>query len=421
MQTILLFIIYLFFFNWLITRISFFKNSGLNNWWLTGLFTLKIIAGLAYAFFYLQPSYYATSDTWHYFDLSKGETDWLLKDPVAFFKDIFVSAYHQRSGLFASTNSYWNDLKSTVVIKLLAICNVFTFKNYFADIIFFNFFFFFGPVALYKLVKQLFSLNSLLLIACIFLLPSFLFWCSGIHKDGFIFSGAALIAYYFNEQIYNRRINLRSVIISILCFIVVFALRNFMAMLLLPALLIWLLCSFYPARSKIIIATVYGLGILLFFVSPFISTATNLPEYVIEKQDEFKKLSGTSAIYVPSLESSFTSFVKFLPTAIDIAFFRPHVTEVNNKSYIPAAAEVICLWLFAALFLFIRKKSNKTPEQKAFLFFCICFAISFLLLAGYTITFSGAIVRYRAVVLPFLFVPVVAGLQLNKRIKHITA
>ena len=420
-QTILLFIVYLFIFNWLITRIGFFKNTGLNQWWLTGLFTLKIIAGLAYAFFYLQPAYYATSDTWHYFDLSKGETDWLLKDPAAFFKDIFVSGYQQSGGLFAGENSYWNDLKSTLVIKLLAICNVFTFKNYYADIVFFNFFFFFGPVALYKLVKQLFNTNKLLLISCIFLLPSFLFWCSGIHKDGFIFSCTALIAYYFNEQICNRRVNLKPAIISILCFIVLFALRNFMALLLLPALLIWLLCCLYPVRSKIIIASVYGLGILLFFVSPFISTTTNLPEYVIEKQDEFKKLSGTSSIDVPALDNSFTSFVKFFPTAVDIAFFRPHVTEINNKSYIPAAAEVICLWLFAAVSLFIRKKSNKTPEQKAFIFFCICFAVSFLLLAGYTITFSGAIVRYRAVVLPFLFIPVAAGLQFSKGVKHITA
>lgn len=407
---------YLLFFNWLITRIPFFKNAGFNKWWLAGLFTLKIIAGLAYAFFYLQPAYNATSDTWRYFDLSKGETDWLLKDPLAFFKDIFVSGYQQSGGLFSGENSYWNDLKSNVIIKLLAICNVFTFKNYYADIIFFNFFFFFGPVALYKLVQQLFRVNRLLLVVCIFLLPSFLFWCSGIHKDGFIFSGTALIVYYFNKQLCSRRINARLVIISILCFIVVFALRNFMALLLLPALLTWLLCSLYPSRSKIIIAAVYGLGMLLFFVSPAISPGTNLPGYVIEKQEEFKKLSGTSAIDVPALENSFTSYIKFLPTAVDIAFFRPHITEINNKSYIPAAAEVLCLWLFAAGSLFIRKKSNNGPGQKAFIFFCICFAISFLLLAGYTITFSGAIVRYRAVVLPFLFIPVVVGLKLNKNI-----
>ena len=119
---------------------------------------------------------------------------------------------------------------------------------------------------------------------------------------------------------------------------------------------------------------------------------------------------------MPALENSFTSYIKFLPTAVDIAFFRPHITEINNKSYIPAAAEVLCLWLFAAGSLFIRKKSNNGPGQKAFIFFCICFAVSFLLLAGYTITFSGAIVRYRAVVLPFLFIPVVVGLKLNKNI-----
>ena len=411
LQTISVFIIYLFIFTWLVTRINFFRNSGVTNRWLAGLFVLKIAAGLAYAFFYLQPAYNATSDTWRYFELSKGETDWLVKDPAAFFKDIFVSGYQQTSGLFSSESSYWNDLKSNVIIKLLAICNLFTFKDYYSDVIFFNFIFFFGPVAVYRLVQQLFNLNRLIAIAGIFLLPSFLFWCSGIHKDGLIFTCTGLIVFYFNQQLIQRKISAWSMVISLLCFISLFALRNFMALLLLPALLVWFLCNWYPSKAIVFTALIYGMGILAFFVSPIVSPAVSMPGYVIEKQEEFKQLSGTSAIDVPLLESSFTSFIKFLPTAVDIAFFRPHITEINNKSYIPAAAEVLCLWLFAVVVLFIRKKNNNDSKQKAFLLFCLCFAVSFLLLAGYTITFSGAIVRYRAVVLPFLFIPVIQGLQ----------
>ena len=411
MQTIAVFVIYFLLFTWLIGRIAFIKNAGLQKGWIWGLFSIKILAGLAYGLFYLQPAYNATSDTWHFFELSKGETDWLLNDPRAFFKDIFVYGYGHSGNLFLGENSYWNDLKSNIIIKLLAICNVFTFKNYYADIIFFNFFFFFGPIALYRLVRSTFDTNKILTVAIVFLIPSFLFWCSGIHKDGLIFSCTALIIFHVQKQLNERKFISSSIIWMSALFILLFALRNFMALLLVPSLLIWILAFFYPKKSVLITAIAVFSGVLLFFLSGTISNETSLPQYIIEKQNEFKQLSGTSQIYVPLLENTVSSFARFLPTAIDIAFFRPHITEINNLSYIPAAAEIIVLWAAIIVSFFIKKTSPYSKQQSSFLLFCVVFSVLFLLLAGYTITFSGAIVRYRATVLPFLFIPVLNRLS----------
>jgi hypothetical protein len=403
---IIVFLIYLLLFNWLITRIPFFIHAGINKWVLIVLFTLKVLAGLGYAWFYQQPAYFEGSDTWRYFNISLGETDWLLKDPIAFWKDIFVSGYTQPGNLFSGNNSYWNDLKSNIVIKLLAICNVFTGKNYYAAIPFFNFLFFFGPIALYRLAKQVFNIHTYVLIACLFLLPSVLFWCSGIHKDGLILSATALILYFFQQQLLQNKLSISNMLIILFCVVVVFALRNFMALLLLPALLVWLIIWRYQVKSWVVVAAVYGLGIILFFVSPYFSESANLPGYVIEKQTEFKQLSGSSLIAVPPLENNINSFIHFLPSAFDIAFFRPHITEIKNKSYIPAATEIICLWLFVLTAIIMGYKNKNNRQQQALTAALLCFAISFLLLAGFTIPFSGAIVRYRAVILPFLLIPV---------------
>jgi hypothetical protein len=404
--SVIVFIIYVVFFNWLVTCIPFIKNTGLPAGWITFLFSLKIIAGLFYAWFYLQPSYYATSDTWHYYEASKQETDWLLKEPLAFFKDLFTYGYHNSGNLFIGENSYWNDLKSNIVIKLLAIFNVFTFKNYFADIIFFNFLFFFGPVALYRLIQKLFPANKILLVGFIFLIPSFLFWCSGIHKDGLIFLSLALIAFHFQHQLEHKKINIQSFLFILFFIATLFALRNFMTFLLIPSLLVWWLCCRYPAKAKLIIGITYGAGLILFFLSGKISPQTDLPGYIIEKQVEFKKLSGNSEINVPMLEHNFSSFLEFFPSAIDIAVFRPHVTEIKNISYAPAVLEILFLWGIMLFSLVYRKQTKNSDTQKAFIIFCICFSVSFLLIAGYTITFSGAIVRYRSVILPLLFLPI---------------
>src|SRR5689334_4544603 len=332
LQSIIVLIIYVTFFNWLITRIPFIKNSGLPVGWIIGLFSLKIIAGLMYAWFYSQPAYYATSDTWNYFKASKPETDWLLKDPLAFFKDIFTYGYQNSGNLFTHTNSYWNDLKNNFIIKLLAICNVFTLKNYFADIVFFNFLSFFGPVALYRTLQKIFLVKKIFLVVCIFLVPSFLFWCSGVHKDGLIFSCLGLIIFYFQQQLTTRKLRFKSITIMLICLITLFALRNYVVFLLLPALLIWFLAERSPRKAIQFVIAVYSVCILLFFLSSKISSQIDFPNYIIQKQEEFKQLSGNSEIPIPPLENNFLSFIKFIPAAIDIAFFRPHITELHNLS-----------------------------------------------------------------------------------------
>lgn len=421
LHSVIVFIFYIAFFNWLVTRIPFIKNSGLPVNWIIYLFSLKIVAGLVYAWFYLQPAYYATSDTWNYFKASKSETDWLLKDPVAFFRDIFSYGYQTSGNLFTHTNSYWNDLKNNVIIKLLALCNVFTFKNYFADIVFFNFLSFFGPVALFRVSQKLLPVKKILLVISIFLVPSFLFWCSGVHKDGVLFSCLALIIFHFQKQVEIQKIDFKLMVVMLLCLIAVFALRNFLILLLIPAMIVWFLCERFPAKEKIITTVTYGIGILLFFFSSKLNHQVDLPNYVIQKQAEFKQLSGNSQIATPLLENNFLSFVKFIPTAIDIGFFRPHITELRNLSYLPASGEIILMWTIFMLSIFMRHKKKRKGEA-SYIYFCLCFSFSFLLLCGYTIPFSGAIVRYRAIVLPLIataILPWFAGFKNRTKVNNL--
>jgi hypothetical protein len=256
-------------------------------------------------------------------------------------------------------------------------------------------------------VNKLFSAHRLLLIAGIFLIPSFLFWCSGIHKDGLIFSCTAVTVFHFYEQLAEKKIQWKSVVVMLLLVAILFAMRNFMALLLAGSLSVWLLCAIFPKRKAIMLGSLISLTVVAFFLSGKLSSSTDIPQYVIEKQSEFKQLSGASSIEVPVLENNVISFIKFLPTALDIALFRPHVSEIKNKSYIPAVAEIILFWAVVLISLFVRNKTVRSDDQSAFLLFCIFFSFSFLLLAGYTITFSGAIVRYKASVLSFLFIPVI--------------
>ncbi|MBW7952575.1 MAG: hypothetical protein H3C56_08480, partial [Chitinophagaceae bacterium] len=168
------------------------------------LFIIKVLAGLAYAWFYLQPNYHTNSDSFRFYAYSLEETNILLTQPLHFLKDIFSYGYTTTGNVFVGDNSYWNDLKSNIIIKLLAVCNVFSIKNYFINIIFFNFFFFFGLIGFYRVMQSIFTDKKYMLIIPVFLIPSFLFWCSGIHKDGLIFSAIGLVFYYFHQLLQKK-------------------------------------------------------------------------------------------------------------------------------------------------------------------------------------------------------------------------
>lgn len=370
-----------------------------------------------YGFFYSEPDRLLTSDTWKYFNLSQLETTWLLHEPAAFVKDFFSYRYNSSGNLFIAHNSYWNNLKDNVIIKMLAVINVFTLKNYYADVIFFNFFFFIGCVAFYRLLKEKISAKKYVLIAFASCIPSFLFWCSGIHKDGLVFTAIALCTFCFNRWIEHKRVKAKDIVVMFFSMLLLFALRNFVLLLLLPTLLTWYLCYRFPQKKIAIVTTVYGLVIIAFFTSGYINHNLDFLAYTINKQNEFKALGGNSQLPLPQLISTIGSFIQFLPHAIDIAFFRPHINETSNILYWPAIAENIFIYvliIYSFYQYFSKKKMFEfTPSAKALFIFSFAFAISNLLMMGYTVTLTGAIVRYKSFVLPFLIAPLSVFIKSN--------
>ena len=410
---IAIFIFYFLLFSFLISRITFFKNSRIGGYNLIFLFLVKILAGIAYGKFYTLPKYSAGADTWRFYRLSLNETSWLLHHPIAFLKDLFIDNYSQSGNIFSGENSYWNDLKSNVIIKLMAVMNVFTHNSYYSNTIFFNFLFLFGLVALFRVLYEIFPQKKLIIIAGIFLLPSTLFWCSGIHKDGLILSATGIIIYTFNKAVRNN-FSAKRIAILILCFLAIFSLRNFVLFALIPALISWWLSTKTHRNNFAIFGAVYTSGLIFLLIVSLIFPSVNFLAFTANKQHEFLLLQGGSKISLPELQPTISSFISFIPNAIDMAFFRPHLSEIKNVAYLPAFAEnLLILLLLLSSVIFLNKNVLSKPVILALLFF----SISILLLSGYTIPFTGAIVRYKSFVLPLLVTPLlcITDLSLGNR------
>src|SRR5215510_16492000 len=105
----ILFIIYLCLFCWLITRIGFFKKSGLSSLLLIALFLLKLAAAVVYGLVMGHSAYYRTiADTWRYQADSVVETKLLFDHPGQWLTNLFTYPYAEGyTKLFSTENSYW--------------------------------------------------------------------------------------------------------------------------------------------------------------------------------------------------------------------------------------------------------------------------------------------------------------------------
>lgn len=413
---IFLFAAYLLLFTWCIPKIRFFSNSGLSGFQLAALFLLKVSIGLLYGWI----SWYAGStpgntDTWMLHTESLKETKILLTYP----RQYITSFFYDGSGtgfenFFTSGASYWNNLKNNTYIRIESVFNCFSFGSYFVNIIFYTFWVFFGVIALYRVMQHHLGGSRLLLITGCFLAPSFLYWTSGLHKDGLTFLALSTVIYIFYFRVTSKK-PIQGYLLLLGAFLLLFALRNHVLLVLLPALLCWVLARRFPARRVLVFTSVYSLGLILFFSAKYLHPALNFPAIVAGKQEAFRALTGgQSSIPVPTLQPDVAGFIRQFPQAAGMVLFRPFITDIKKALIIPAFLEVLLTWVCLLLFLaFPRKKRNFRP----FSLFLLAFTVSVLFMIGYTVNNLGAVVRYRSILFP-LFLPVIlTGIHWERLLK----
>ena len=286
----ILFVVYLLILCWLITKVSFVKNSGLNTRVVTGLFLLKIAAGLAIGWISYN-TYNTGNDYWDVNREGLKEYQLLLNNPKEYFTNIFHSQYTKGyGGLFDSFQSFWNDLRNNIIIKFLSICDIFSRGNYYINSLFFNFFCFLGHVAFYRVFIQIFNKQQRGVIVCCFLLPSMLYFTSGVQKDGIVFTTLGFLSYAIFQSLQESYFSKKRLFIIGLAFITLFLIRSYVLINLFPALILWILVEkFNWPQLPGFIAGYIILGILFFNIDSVVKEVNPL-KTVAQKQADFLQL-----------------------------------------------------------------------------------------------------------------------------------
>jgi hypothetical protein len=403
----LLFAVYLVLFAWLATKTKFFINAGLSKPQLIIIFLLKVMAGIFYGWVGIYYGNHAQMvDTWSYHYSSIQEYKLLFQNPSEYMVNLFHDPY--TGGVFkffGTEDSYWNDLKGNSFIKILSIFNIFSFGNYYTNVIFYSFISMFGPVAIYRVMSDVYPGKKWQMLASVFLIPSFLYWTSGLHKEGLIFLGFSLVIFNFYFGLKKQKFSLAKILFILLGLLMVLVFRNFLIIILIPALVAWLLAFKFYKKPLLVFGLCYVFFVIFFFTAKYISTNLDFPEVVVTKQKEFVSLHGNSSVPMKRLEPSFSSFVLNMPQTLSLSIVRPYPSDVRHILSLAAATEADVLLLLFLVFLFFPTKRNNKTESVIFIYFCLFLSFSVLITIGYSVNNIGAIVRYRSIILPFLLTP----------------
>ena len=181
-------------------------------------------------------------DTWSYHYSGLQEYKLLFQNPSEYMVNLFHDPY---SGgvfkFFGTEDSYWNDLKGNSFIKILSIFNIFSFGNYYTNVIFYSFISMFGPIAIYRVMNDVYPGKRWQLLVSVFLVPSFLYWTSGLHKEGLIFLGFSLVIFNCYLGFKRKSFSLANILFIILGLLMVLVFRNFLIIIVIPALVAWFL------------------------------------------------------------------------------------------------------------------------------------------------------------------------------------
>lgn len=377
----------------------------------------RVLAGLANG--WLNLYHFPVSDSVGFHVEGIAEYHILFSDPKEYLTNIFThNTRNSYIAIFDTTDSFWNNLRSNLIIKLLSLFDILSNCNYFINTLFYNFLVFFGSIALYRIFIRIFKERKKLILITVFFLPSFLYFTSGIHRDGLIFLAIVLVSYNMFCILKKEGVSVKRGVYIFLNLLLIFLLRNFVFITIIPALIAWIVAERKPGFILPVFIGIYALFVLVFFSLKFVHPKLDLPQYVSARQMSFVEISknAVSSININPLFPNFRSFFNNMPQALNHVLMRPYFSEKKNFLYIPAAIEVLIYeMLFVAHIFFPLKK----PFFKGFIYYGIFFTLSMYLIIGYTIPILGALIRYKSIYLPFLITPIVCLINLPKRKKNI--
>lgn len=266
------------------------------------------------------------------------------------------------------------------------------------------------------------KLEKQMAIAALFI-PSVVFWGSGISKDTFIFCFLGLFLYYLNRLFAGKVFDLKAILIVILSGYLMFIIKAYVLISLIPAVLIWrtlhlrdkISVSWVRALvlpilgSLTIVVVVFALSVMSqynkkYSVDNFLNAAESMQGWHYKAGHNTSDQYGRGSSYtLGNYDESTMGLIKIFPAAVNVTFFRPYLWEADDPGTIAQALESL-VYLYFTVTVLLRAgliKSYRFISNDSFLLMCVVFAVFFGFAVGFSSYNFGALSRYKIPAVPF--------------------
>jgi hypothetical protein len=406
------------------------NKSVLRNWYWPSLL-LHILCGLAIGALYMY--HYKMGDTLIFFTEGVKLTALAKGDFTSYINFLWTS-----NGSIAFIDSlYYKDDRALFMVKLTSIANLLSFNNYWISSLYFSLLCFFSSWKLSNTLVRYYPLTKGAIVFSFLLLPSSVFWSSGIVKESVALATLLYVVHVFLLFYLDSRITWYRIIILLISTWLLYTLKYYYVAVLMPVLITALL---HQQLGKRIASRSFGLHFILWiliFLAISLSATQLHPNFHLSQflgvlynnyQDFISFSHPEDVMLFSSLQESWSSVMLLSPWAFFSGVFRPFIWESTNIFQVVASLEnLLLLLLTISAIPSLRHLAKHSHRMLILACLIYCFVLSVFLTLS-TPNF-GTLIRYRVGFLPFFTFLITASNPifntcinfLSTRVKHLVA
>ncbi len=383
--------------------------------------SVKLLAAVGFAAVYVYV-YNGYGDTFFYYEGSVAVQDAWYHSPLMGLKVItqapktFVPetiAYTSRIPGFGR-----GDAEIVATCKIVGTLMIFSFQSFWLSTILVCFVSFSGVWKLFRFFADQYPDLENKAAWAVFFLPSVLFWGSGLLKDTLCYGALGWITWSVYQIFARRQSVVSHVIIIALASALILSLKAYILYAFIPAVAIYLIILFNPNNEGILLKyTLIPFIVVIMFGGVFLGMqgiSQSSEKYAFDnietKVHGFHSDHGNAkthqdaSIYtLGEVDYSTAGYLKKLPAALNVTYFRPYIWEAREPLQLLSAVESLVF-----LFLFVRVVFRVGPFNFLKLMWsdpvpglCAVFALLFGFAVGFTAYNFGALVRFKIQALPY--------------------
>ncbi|MDB5282307.1 MAG: hypothetical protein JWO06_1382 [Bacteroidota bacterium] len=397
------------------------KDPLYKKYYIRGL-NYKLFGSISFAFIYVY--YYKGGDTISFYWATSPLFKLFFSDPVWFFKFALGLDPHYPGvcGMEAAQHSVIYLLRGSATlttIRIASIIDVFCMNSFTALSVAFGYISYLFIWRLFRLFVSIYpTLHKQFAIAFL-MIPSAIFWGSGLGKDTIMNGSIMAIVYCFYKIVILKKITLRHVLMFFVCAYLIALIRGFILFTILPCLMLMTVVYYRNSINNSFVRFVVGpIFILVGVGASFLlirSLGDSVQSYKLDslaqKAEGFRswhtylgKTEGGSSYSIGGdIQYTPLGILKQAPVAIITTLFGPFPWQIRNFVMLLSGIESLAFLYFTVQLLFNKKiyKLFGVLFGDPIVVFCLAFIFVLSIAIGLTSFNYGALVRYRIPVLPF--------------------